>query len=108
MELVGITLENAAKWASSRVVVRSMRNGEYAKLEICDNGPGIPAEQLLSLGKRGVRLDESLPGSGLGLAIAAEILDINRGSMMFGEASGGGLVVTLTLPLSNAIPPYAD
>jgi signal transduction histidine kinase len=108
MELVGITLENAAKWASSRVVIRSMREGEHAKLEICDDGPGIPAEQLRSLGKRGVRLDESLPGSGLGLAIAAEILDINRGSMGFGEAPGGGLVVTLILPLSNAMPPPAD
>lgn len=108
MELVGITLENAAKWASSRVVIRSMRKGEYAVLEICDDGPGIPAEQLRSLGKRGVRLDESLPGSGLGLAIAAEILDINRGRMAFGEAQGGGLVVTLTLPLSLAMPTSAD
>ncbi|MET3900386.1 signal transduction histidine kinase [Devosia sp. UYZn731] len=107
MELVGITLENAAKWASSRVVIRSMRKGDHAVLEICDDGPGIPAQQLRSLGKRGVRLDESLPGSGLGLAIAAEILDINRGSMAFGEAPGGGLVVTLTLPMSKALPPPA-
>ena len=108
MELVGITLENAAKWASSRVVVRSMRNGELAVLEICDDGPGIPPDQLQSLGTRGVRLDQSLPGSGLGLAIAAEILDINRGSMTFAEAPGGGLVVTLTLPLSSAASPSPD
>jgi signal transduction histidine kinase len=108
MELVGITLENAAKWASSRVVIRSMRKAEQAILEIWDDGPGIPVEQLRSLGERGVRLDESLPGTGLGLAIAAEILEINRGSMAFGEAPGGGLVVTLTLPMSNAMPPSAD
>lgn len=104
MELVGITLENAAKWASSRVVVRSMRSGDSAVLEICDDGPGIPAHQLSSVGMRGVRLDQTLPGSGLGLAIAAEILEINRGSMSFAEAQGGGLVVTLTLPLSRGAP----
>ena len=108
MELVGITLENAAKWASSRIVVRSMSSDEKAVLEICDDGPGIPADQLQSLGTRGVRLDQSLPGSGLGLAIAAEILDINRGSMTFAEAPGGGLVVTLTLPLSSATPLPSD
>lgn len=102
MELVGITLENAAKWASSRVVVRSKSSIDHAILEICDDGPGIPTEELQSLGKRGVRLDETLPGSGLGLAIAGEILDINRGSMAFKEAPGGGLIVILTLPLSTA------
>lgn len=105
MELVGITLENAAKWASSRVVIRSMREEGKAILEICDDGPGIPEDQMKSLGTRGVRLDQSLPGSGLGLAIAAEILDINNGSMTFSKAQVGGLVVTIVLPLAKpAIP----
>lgn len=105
MELVGVTLENAAKWATSRVTVRSRHDGQMATLEISDDGPGIPAEQLKSLGVRGVRLDQSLPGTGLGLAIAAEILDINRGKMTFGHAPGGGLVVTLCLPLSVSARP---
>jgi signal transduction histidine kinase len=105
MELVGITLENAAKWASSRVTVSSINRGDHVILEICDDGPGIPFEQLQSLGKRGVRLDQSLPGSGLGLAIAAEILDLNRGSIAFSDAQAGGLVVTLRLPLANSEPP---
>lgn len=96
MELVGITLENAAKWAATRVVVRSMRRGDDAVLEVRDDGPGIPADRMESLGTRGLRLDQSLPGSGLGLAIAAEILEINHGSMTFAEASGGGLIVTLS------------
>lgn len=107
MELVGVTLENAAKWASSRVAIRSLTRSDCAILEISDDGPGVPADQLRSLCRRGVRLDQSLPGSGLGLAIAAEILDINRGSMAFADAPGGGLVVTLTLPLSSALPASA-
>lgn len=101
MELVGITLENAAKWAASRVIIRSKQDGANAILEICDDGPGIPQDQLKSLGTRGVRLDETLPGSGLGLAIAAEILRINHGTIAFDRAQIGGLVVTLELPLAE-------
>jgi signal transduction histidine kinase len=104
MELVGVTLENAAKWASSRVTVRTSCEDGQAMVEVCDDGPGIPHEQLQSLGVRGRRLDESLPGSGLGLAIAAEILDINHGSMSFNRAQIGGLIVTLRLPLAEQSP----
>jgi signal transduction histidine kinase len=81
MELVGVTLEN----------------------EIIDDGPGIPPDQMQSLGQRGVRLDQSLPGTGLGLAIASEILEINHGDMQFAEAAGGGLAVTITLPLAKKL-----
>lgn len=105
MELVGVTLENAAKWASSRVTVRTAREAGEAVIEICDDGPGIPQEQLQLLGVRGRRLDETLPGSGLGLAIAGEILDINHGSMSFSRAQIGGLIVTLRLPLADQSPP---
>ena len=108
MELVGVTLENAAKWASSRVTVRTSCDDGQAVVEVCDDGPGIPEEQLQSLGVRGRRLDESLPGSGLGLAIAAEILEINRGSMSFSRAQIGGLIVTLRLPLSGQPAPAVD
>jgi signal transduction histidine kinase len=101
MELVGVTLENAAKWALSRVIIRSMRYEDHAILEICDDGPGIQEDQLKSLGTRGVRLDQSSSGSGLGLAIASEILEINGGSIAFSRAQVGGLIVTITLPLTR-------
>lgn len=100
MELVGVTLENATKWATSRIVVHTRRDGDFAVLEISDDGPGIPDEQIDNVGVRGKRLDQSLPGTGLGLAIAMEILDINRGTMALGRAPIGGLSVMITLPLS--------
>jgi signal transduction histidine kinase len=108
MELVGVTLENAAKWASSRVTVRTSCAEGQAVVEVCDDGPGIPQEKLQLLGVRGRRLDETLPGSGLGLAIAAEILDINHGSMSFSRAQIGGLIVTLCLPLASQPMPGDD
>ena len=101
LELVGIVLENAAKWAEARVTVRGWRNGDAAVLSIEDDGPGIAPDQLQQLGQRGVRLDESKPGWGLGLAMAAEILEINRGAIAYSRAESGGLRVTLTLPLAT-------
>jgi signal transduction histidine kinase len=100
MELVGITLENAAKWASTRVTVRSTVMEAHATIEISDDGPGIPEERLSQLGQRGQRLDEATPGNGLGLAIAREILALNQGRIEFRRGDTGGLVVALTLPLA--------
>ena len=100
MELVGVTLENAAKWATTRVVVRSSVFNDMAQLEILDDGPGVPDERLQHLGQRGRRLDETIPGNGLGLAIASEILTLNNGAIAFGKAEIGGLAVTITLPLT--------
>jgi signal transduction histidine kinase len=108
MELVGVTLENASKWAASRVIIRTKREADKAVLEICDDGPGIPDEQLKSLGTRGLRLDQTLPGTGLGLAIAAEILEINNGTIAYDRAQIGGLAVTIILPLAQASASFLD
>ena len=108
MELVGMTLENASKWAVSRVIIRTRREDDKAVLEISDDGPGIPDDQLKSLGTRGLRLDQTLPGSGLGLAIAAEILEINNGTITYDSARIGGLVVTIILPLAQASASLSD
>jgi signal transduction histidine kinase len=103
LELVGIVLENAAKWARSSVHVRGRQQGGKAILTVEDDGPGIDEAKLSTLGKRGVRLDETKPGTGLGLAMAAEILELNGGSVAYERASTGGLKVTITLPLAEPI-----
>jgi signal transduction histidine kinase len=101
LELVGVTLENATKWAASKIVIHTVPGRDTVQLQIEDDGPGVPTERLGQLGQRGQRLDESTPGDGLGLAIAGEILALNGGTIDFGKADAGGLAVTLTLPLSS-------
>lgn len=102
LELTGVVLENAAKWARSRVEVAVRREGAQVELSILDDGPGLSDEQIARLGVRGRRFDESRPGSGLGLAIAMEILALNGGEAVFSRSTIGGLAVSLRLPVADA------
>ncbi|MCM2973385.1 ATP-binding protein [Larsenimonas suaedae] len=96
MELLGIVLDNAAKWARTRVVVSSDRP---ECVIIDDDGPGVPAYQRALLGTRGTRLDEQRPGHGLGLSILRQMVERYRGEVRFDASPLGGLRVTLHLLL---------
>jgi len=96
-ELLGNCLENASNWASTRVLVRT-ETGDRIRVQIEDDGPGVPEEALKNLGQRGLRLDERTQGSGLGLAIAQDICDAYGGDLAFSRADLGGFAVTLHLP----------
>jgi signal transduction histidine kinase len=100
IELVGVLLENAAKWARSGVSLRSRRDAGVAEVLICDDGPGLTDEQIAALGTRGRKLDDSKAGSGLGVSIALEIVALNSGALSFGRAEQGGLRIVLRLPLA--------
>jgi signal transduction histidine kinase len=100
LELVGVTLENACKWAVSTVALQTTRVGNLALIAIGDDGPGIDPKHMNSLGHRGLRHDQSMPGTGLGLAIASEILDLNGGTISYSESELGGLEVEIRLPIA--------
>jgi signal transduction histidine kinase len=93
MELVGIVLENAEKWARSKVAIRGVRLEDTVELVVEDDGKGLTDDEIEKLGQRGVRLDEQSEGHGLGVAIALEILRLNHGGIEMGRSSLGGLSV---------------
>ena len=105
MELAGVLLENAAKWAKSRVEITLSRDADGIETLIADDGPGLTPAQIATLGTRGRRLDESKKGSGLGLSIATEIVERNGGQLSFGDNPGGGLRVHLRLPVASPESP---
>ena len=61
-EMLGNLLDNACKWARSRVSVdRRTRTGRVVIL-VDDDGPGLPTELREKVLQRGVRADEAAPG----------------------------------------------
>ncbi len=102
-EIVGNLLENAMKWARSRVDV-SVRDlsaaGEKQRLfsiVIEDDGPGIPDDKAREVLKRGKKLDETKPGTGLGLAIVAELVNEYGGRLKLERSELGGLKAVVEL-----------
>ncbi|MGZ3410082.1 MAG: sensor histidine kinase [Xanthobacteraceae bacterium] len=101
-EMAGNLLDNACKWAQSRVSVEVIPelNGVTPTLRIIvdDDGPGLTAEEREQVARRGRRLDETKPGSGLGLSIVVELAGLYGGSLTLGNAPIGGLRAELVLP----------
>ena len=82
-EVLGNLLENAFKWAKSRLLLTVAREpatkaGGRGRLLLAvdDDGPGIPADKVAGVLQRGVRGDERVQGHGIGLSI---VQDITRG-----------------------------
>ena len=108
LELLGNLLENAFKWARSRVLLSARalprRGARRAGLELCieDDGPGIPQDQVEHLLERGVRGDQRVQGHGIGLAIVQELLKAYRGSLDVSRSTTmGGAKFTLRFGASQ-------
>lgn len=101
-EMVGNLLDNACKWAKSRVTLSSARHDAALVITIDDDGPGIAASMRTAVLQRGVRADEAAPGSGLGLAIVRDLAELYGGSIALDASASGGLRARLQLPAGSS------
>ena len=101
-EMVGNLVDNACKWAKTRVSLSAEplvgRRRPSLRIVIEDDGPGLGADQRKDVLRRGRRLDETKPGSGLGLAIVSDLAAMYGGGLQLGASSSGGLRCELELP----------
>jgi signal transduction histidine kinase len=104
-EMAGNLVDNACKWASSRVyievlLVRPVEPGAGLMLRIIvdDDGRGLSPAERAQVSRRGQKLDESKPGSGLGLSIVTDLAALYGGNLSLGTAPIGGLRAELVLP----------
>ena len=104
-EMCGNLLENACKWAASKVTLDIGRTGAARPgmflVHVDDDGPGIPEDGRDEALKRGMRLDETKPGTGLGLSIVRETVEAYGGSITLGKSPLGGLRATIELPMAR-------
>jgi len=90
------------------------RGGEDIVVTVRDRGPGVPQNDLQAIFEPFYRVDTARDraggGEGLGLAIAARAIALHGGRIEASNAAGGGLAVTLRLPVRSGaeVTPAAD
>ena len=100
-EMIGNLLDNAGKWAKSRVTIDVCVEGASRptlRVTIDDDGPGLASHLRAAATQRGRRLDETKPGSGLGLSIVVDLAAAYGGSLQLNDSPNGGLHAELRLP----------
>jgi signal transduction histidine kinase len=104
-EIVGNLVDNACKWARSKVNVAvtyerppdDEHDGRLG-LTIDDDGLGLTELERAEATRRGRRLDESKPGSGLGLSIVTDLVALYGGTFRLDRSPEGGLRASVELP----------
>jgi two-component system OmpR family sensor kinase len=102
-QLLSNLLDNALKHTpeSSAVTVSLYREGELARLDVSDTGPGIPPEHMPHLFDRFYRVDKarsrSMGSHGLGLAIVKGIVEQHGGTVSVASEIGKGTTFTVRL-----------
>lgn len=97
-------LDNAAKYAppDSTIRIRGWQDRGYVCLQVLDEGPGIPPEDLERIFDKFYRVhkgDQVRAGTGLGLAISRGFVEIMHGTITAGNRTDRtGAIFTLTLP----------
>jgi signal transduction histidine kinase len=97
-EMLGNLLDNACKWARSRVAVSSSLEEARLSIAVDDDGPGVDPPLRSQVLQRGVRADQRGGGSGLGLAIVSELAELYGGAVTLETSPLGGTRARLELP----------
>ena len=99
-------LNNAVKYSPTggRITVTTRAEGDHLRLDVRDEGLGIPPEALETIFERYSRVDsqatKDIPGTGLGLPIVRQIVQLHGGKVWAESELGRGSVFHVVLPLA--------
>jgi signal transduction histidine kinase len=102
-QAVGALVANAVAYApgDSEVRVRAWTDDCHLRVEVSDEGSGIPAsdrERLVEPFERGAHPRQAVSSRGLGLAVASTVALAHGGVLELADAEPHGLRATLALP----------
>lgn len=99
---VGNLVQNASRFGD-QVEITAVHDGDYLRVVVDDDGPGIPPEQYDEVFKPFVRLDvarnQDSGGTGLGMAIARDIAQSHGGDIALSPSMLGGLRAEVRVPI---------
>jgi two-component system osmolarity sensor histidine kinase EnvZ len=106
--LLANLLENAAHYGDGAPIDVYLHCDEHAvSIQICDRGPGIPADQAEAVFRPFHRLESARSnrtgGSGLGLAIARQLAIKHGWTIELLPRDGGGTVAKVGLPVADRL-----
>ena len=102
-------LQNAVRYTQEggQVVLSAEPGIGMVRLEICDNGPGIPDKYHKRIFERFFRVDKGrsthMGGTGLGLSIVKHLIGNMGGEVGVSNNSPQGAVFWFTLPLTSEL-----
>ncbi|WP_324797654.1 HAMP domain-containing sensor histidine kinase [Streptomyces cyaneofuscatus] len=106
VRVIGNLLDNARRHAAHRITVQVAADGSGVRVEVRDDGAGVPEDERERIFERFVRLDDARSrddgGAGLGLAIARDVATRHGGTLTVHRAPGGGAAFRLWLPYAAA------
>ncbi|ANU55601.1 HAMP domain-containing histidine kinase [Acutalibacter muris] len=101
-EALGALLDNSVKYApeNSKITVAAQRYETYIRLDVLDEGPGIPEEELPEIWKRFYRgkMTRGASGVGIGLTLCRMIVQAQGGRVLCQNLEGGGCRFSIFLP----------
>jgi two-component system sensor histidine kinase KdpD len=101
-------LDNAAKYspADSKIRIETWQEGDTVRLEVADEGRGIPADEIDRIFEkfhRAEKEDQVQAGTGLGLAISRGFIEAMGGSITAANRTDRpGAVFTITMPIPKS------
>ncbi len=100
-------LNNAVKYSPTggRITVTTRADHDQVRLDVRDEGLGIPPDALETIFERYSRVDsqatKDIPGTGLGLPIVRQIVQLHGGKVWAESELGRGSVFHVVLPLAG-------
>lgn len=96
--LVSNAVKYGARRDGARVQVLAEPEGEAVRIEVADDGPGIPPDRLPHVFDAFVRASAEPGGFGLGLATVKRLVEAHGGDVSISSRPGAGTRVRLALP----------
>jgi signal transduction histidine kinase len=106
LNVVGNALDAVEESDGAQVVVGTSveSDGAWVRVQVKDNGPGIPADKLADIFRPFVST-KGARGTGLGLAVSRKVLREHGGDILVQSRPGTGSLFTLRLPLRSPLAP---